>query len=269
MQPIRRTTPTPLILDQCTTERFIRFVMHNHQPPTTIIICSSRESFIQDFLAELHPPIHRDIQEDDEVDSVPSRVPLDRNLDPTISPLLIPTLNLLAASRSITVAFCPELTHLLAYLFKQSISSPTSSLTTSEANQSSQTRPILAILDPIRLHKPTSSFSAQGFNRTFAAAVETAHHLGQQLMLAECVPPGSVPQSDLTTVEDETTDETGDGGERNARIASPWDEDLSMLNVTTKTFGAGERGWVGRTVRIRQVAERWCESVVLGDNDQG
>lgn len=87
--------------------------------------------------------------------------------------------------------------------------------------------------------------------------------------MAECVSPDLAPQLDPAGMEDEATDETGNGGERNGRTASPWDEDLSMLNVTTKTFGAGERGWVGRTVRIRQVAERWCESVVLGDDHHG
>ncbi|CAD0088995.1 unnamed protein product [Aureobasidium vineae] len=44
-----------------------------------------------------------------------------------------------------------------------------------------------------------------------------------------------------------------------------WDQDVSMLNITTKTFGTGERGWVGRTVRIRQVANRWCEFQKLED----
>ncbi|CAD0089502.1 unnamed protein product [Aureobasidium mustum] len=41
-------------------------------------------------------------------------------------------------------------------------------------------------------------------------------------------------------------------------LTNPWDADVSMLNITTKTFGTGERGWVGRTVKIRQVAKRWC-----------
>ena len=29
------------------------------------------------------------------------------------------------------------------------------------------------------------------------------------------------------------------------------------MNVTTKSFGAGGPGWVGRTVTVRRVAERW------------
>lgn len=59
---------------------------------------------------------------------------------------------------------------------------------------------------------------------------------------------------------DRDTDESRqDGDERDE--SSPWDEQLSMLNVTTKTFGIGERGWVGRTVSVRQVAGRWCDFV--------
>lgn len=49
--------------------------------------------------------------------------------------------------------------------------------------------------------------------------------------------------------------------------SSPWDEQLSILNVTTKTFGVGDRGWVGRTVSIRQVAERWCEFVNFNEHE--
>lgn len=43
-----------------------------------------------------------------------------------------------------------------------------------------------------------------------------------------------------------------------------WDEEVSMLNVTTKSFGAGERGWVGRTVAVRTVAGRWCAFKDMG-----
>lgn len=40
--------------------------------------------------------------------------------------------------------------------------------------------------------------------------------------------------------------------------SNPWDDEVSILNVTTKSFGAGERGWVGRTVKVRAVVGRWC-----------
>ena len=40
--------------------------------------------------------------------------------------------------------------------------------------------------------------------------------------------------------------------------SNAWDDEVSILNVTTKSFAAGERGWVGRTVKVRAVAGRWC-----------
>lgn len=271
-QSFRRSTPTPLVLDQCTTERLVRFVIDNHRSPTTLIICSTRDAFIQEFLTELHPLSNRRHHEpqddhvmDPELESAQGQYP-----GSILSPLLTPTLNLLSAIRSIRVAFCPELTHLLAYLSKLSQSHLTSTAVSDRPDAPPHARPLLAILDPIRLHKPTSSFSAQGFNRTFAAAVDTAHRLGQQLIMAERIT-SNVMQSGPINLEVDLQDRNGEGSEgddHTQRSASPWDEELSMLNVTTKTFGAGERGWVGRTVRIRQIAQRWCESVVLSDEHQ-
>ncbi|KXL42755.1 hypothetical protein M433DRAFT_30196, partial [Acidomyces richmondensis BFW] len=84
-------------------------------------------------------------------------------------------------------------------------------------------RRILVILNLLQLHRPTSAFSVQGVNRTFSVAVEAAHHTNSRLVLADV-----------------------------------WDEEVSILNVTTKSFRSSERGWVGRTVKLRTIAERWC-----------
>ncbi|KAI5239423.1 hypothetical protein E4T47_06623 [Aureobasidium subglaciale] len=88
-----------------------------------------------------------------------------------------------------------------------------------------------------------------GFNRTFASIVDTAHCLGQHLIMVEC----SHPEDEYETGAREDED-MPDG---NHPALNPWDQDVSMLNITTKTFGAGERGWVGRTVNIRRIAQRW------------
>jgi len=110
---------------------------------------------------------------------------------------------------------------------------------------------MLAILNAIEAHRPTSAFSAQGLNRTWAGAVEAAHSTGSRLIVAECHNDRYAPQpADAVTSEAAEADV--------APPVDPWDEEVSMLNVTTKTFGAGERGWVGRTVKIRTIAERWC-----------
>ncbi|KAH0349212.1 hypothetical protein KCU81_g2985, partial [Aureobasidium melanogenum] len=97
------------------------------------------------------------------------------------------------------------------------------------------------ILNPIQIHEHTLSYSAQGFNRTFAAIIDAAHYLDHQLVMED---------------EDMLDRRT---------LTNPWDQDVSMLNITTKTFGTGGRGWVGRTVKIRQVAKRWCRFRELDD----
>ncbi|KAF1348069.1 hypothetical protein BDV97DRAFT_298736 [Delphinella strobiligena] len=209
---MRRNALQPIVIENCTTRDFIHYLMHQHTVPTNLIICSTREAFLQELLHETDPTAASTSGHEDEANEI-----------------------LLATSSTIKLSFCPDLTHLLAYLSllihrKPDASSPDD--LSESASRGGHGRPILAILNPIRLHKPTSSFSAQGFNRTFASAVETAHHRGQQLLL----------QSE-----------------------DPWAQQLSMLNVTTKTFGVGERGWVGRTVSVRQVAERWCEFTTLSE----
>ncbi|GAB7350651.1 hypothetical protein MBLNU459_g1218t1 [Dothideomycetes sp. NU459] len=250
--------------------------MDNHRSPTTIIVCSSRQAFIHEFLVELHP---LPAAQTTAAAAAAATTQQTTEPEPALPPLLLPTLSQLAASRSITVAFCPELTHLLAYLSKLSHSDPAASpncLGGADAQgHADQARPMLALLNPIRLHRPTSLFSCQGFNRTFAAAVDTAHRLRRQLVVAESVPcadPGHAGGRDESAAAGDEVhgpasgaEEQGVGADVGADSHSPWDEELSMLNVTTKTFGAGERGWVGRTVRIGQVAERWCEVVRLSD----
>lgn len=50
----------------------------------------------------------------------------------------------------------------------------------------------------------------------------------------------------------------GGGAEEGGGGGVGWDERLALLNETIR-FGAGAegRGWAGRTVSCRRVAERW------------
>ncbi|KAK7509053.1 uncharacterized protein IWZ02DRAFT_387376 [Phyllosticta citriasiana] len=132
--------------------------------------------------------------------------------------LLTPTLHLLKSTLTIRLVFCPSLEALRAHLAVYNAQSG-----------------ILCVLNMLALHRDTTSFSAQGLSRTLAIAVEAAARRGQKLVMSECPGP-----SDSTVEED------------------PWSEQLSILNVTTKSFGVGSRGWAGRTVSARAVAERWC-----------
>ena len=168
-------------------------------------------------------------------------------LSPTHSKHLLlqqPSLRLLASSQRIKLAFCPDVQHLRSYL-------------STYQRPDLACKTLLAILNPIELHRPTAAFSAQGFNRSLSLAVEAASRTSSWLMICESLP----GQTDTIQAEAgnlESAGETGSQGLSRPSISNPWDEEVSILNVTTKSFGAGGRGWVGRTVTVRRVAERWC-----------
>ena len=43
------------------------------------------------------------------------------------------------------------------------------------------------------------------------------------------------------------------------QVDNVWTEQVPILDATTKTFGnSGDRGWMGRTVSVADVAARWC-----------
>lgn len=203
--------------------------MRHPSPAKRLIVCSTRDAFLQRLLTELGQETETHQQ---------------AALD-----LLAPTLSNLHNSRNLNVAFCPDLTNLHAYLAALTHRSRLKPDLLS-AYASAEARPLLMIMNPIQMHEPTSSFSAQGFNRSFAAAVETAHHLGSQLIMVEC--------TNLPDEYENIIQEDEDMLDTDRPTANPWDQDVSMLNITTKTFGTGDRGWVGRTVKIGQVARRWC-----------
>ncbi|KAK5688524.1 hypothetical protein LTS10_000502 [Elasticomyces elasticus] len=140
-----------------------------------------------------------------------------------------------------------NITHLRAYL--ATYNQPADNQGIAGA-QSHDTR-ILAIANLIHLHRPTSAFSAQGLNRTYAGAVEAAFRSHSKLVTAECLEAAKLAAKD-TDAEGEMLDVA------DPRTSSVWDEEVSILKVTTKSFGAGERGWVGRTVKLRTIAARWC-----------
>ncbi|KJX96515.1 hypothetical protein TI39_contig618g00014 [Zymoseptoria brevis] len=195
---------TPVVLQVESAHDFVQYILNKHAPPTTLVVCSPKADFITAL----------------------------QSTDSDSSLWQVSTLRMLSTSRTVKLAFCPDITHLRAYLASRSTDNSTS---TDTGLRQSNAMPMLALLDPIQLHRPTSAFSAQGLNRSFAIAVEAARHLDVKLVIAE-------------------TD------------ATAWDEELSMLNVTTKRLGELS---VGRTVKARVVAERWCTFERLHDtNDE-
>ena len=236
----------PTVLEKISTPAFVRYVLDRHDALSFMIICGTKSRFLD---AMRQPTAN---QLPGQAAEAPENVepPSDENgesLHPSTPQQLIaiPTLRMLAMSRTVKLVFCPDITHLRAYL--------ATCLTTPEGSTVPGSKRILALLNPVALHRPTSAFSAQGLNRTLSSAVEAAHRTGSQLLMAECNVGASV-----SSREDEDQPDSDDptGGEPQVS-QSVWDEEVAILNVTTKTFGAGERGWVGRTVRLRDIAGRW------------
>lgn len=227
-----RSRPSrPIVLEPCKAHRVLQFCLRHHASGKHLIICSTRDVFLQSLLYEV-------TQED-------------QNGQNTAMDLLTPTLSNLHNSHNVQITFCSDLPNLRAYLTKLRHPQQQERLEPESKDAQDQTCPLLMIINPIQIHEQTLSYSVQGFNRTFASVVDVAHDLGHRLIMVECIN----PQDEYETGVQEDEDML-DGAHP---VANAWDQSLSMLNITTKTFGAGERAWVGRTVRIRQVARRWCE----------
>lgn len=311
-----------VVLEDCSLRDFIHHLLDRHAHPTSLIICSSREAFLRELLDSLVvPKVDETIAMNNEDGNTNSTTTQNNDINSVRSKqgrlptehhnLLKPTLDLLSTTKDINVAFCPDLPHLHAYLSLLCSRSHTDtqdkpSVPFTQPSKGQSRAPILAILNPITLHKPTTAFSAQGLNKFFAAAVDTANHLGLSLLVADCTPDQIATRlqspehgynhhelsSDDRLDEDthtsrfthrhtrpnvasgpmnpDTDMNQDQDQQQNPTTSSPWDEEISILNVTTKSFGAGDRGWVGRTVTIRRVAERYCrfESVSQAKGDR-
>lgn len=243
----------PTVFEGIELEGFIQHFLNSHGPCSTIVVCTSREGFTR----ELHTAISQSEKNQE------AKQRRDPDLNATEhgiegpSPArpqqmrphswTTPTLRLLASAQTLRLAFCEDVTHLRAYLAAY----PHRSADPEMPNDGLQSKRTLAILNPIALHRPTSNFSAQGLNRTFSVAVDAAHASRSKLVIAECQAATSQSLDDQRE-----TGETVAGLPREGH--GTWDEEVSILNVATKTFGVGERGWVGRTVKLRAVASRWC-----------
>jgi hypothetical protein len=221
----------PIVLEPCKAHHVLQLCLRHPSQSKHLIVCSTRDAFLQSLLYEI-------TQES-------------QNEQDTALDLLTPTLSNLHNSRNVQITFCSDLTNLRAYITTLEHPHLPGRVETESRDAHDQPCPLLVVINPIGIHEHTLSYSAQGFNRTFASIVDVAHGLGHQLIMVECIDPEDEYETGVQEDEDML-----DG---NRLGTNAWDQDLSMLNITTKTFGAGERAWVGRTVKIRQVAGRWCE----------
>ncbi|KAI7163041.1 hypothetical protein KC349_g1596 [Hortaea werneckii] len=244
---------TPLVLEDVSLTDFMRYILDHHEGPSTLVVGGAKE----DFLAAFRDTAERQVRSDDpqltrsESPGVTHDHIATQRAASSQDAWTAPTLRMLATSRTVKVVFCPDNTHLRAYIAIHAGHSYGNHTSTEKDRKR-----ILALLNPVALHQPTSAFSAQGLNRTFSVAVEAAHASGSRLIIAECDRYASKHRGNLYTSVETLDPEVRDATQQLSM--SIWDVEVSILNVTTKSFGAGERGWVGRTVRVRDVAGRWC-----------
>lgn len=230
----------PAVLDGLSLSGLVQYVLDQHGSPSTLVVCGTKEAFLKQLIAAT-------AQDESAFRNQARQLRTE------------PNLRLLSTSRTVRLAFCPDITHLRAYL--ATYTGHQFDKHGPDMSSSGNKKRILAILNSIQLHRATSAFSAQGLNRTFSAAVEAAHHTSSSLVIAEC--PVHSPEPAL---DDSVTDDADGQPLEHPAPQSLWEEEVSILNVTTKSFGAGERGWVGRTVKLRTVAERWCTFPTLKDD---
>jgi hypothetical protein len=211
--------PPPLVLHPLLPSEFLDYLLtHLPAPTKTTLIVCSTR---ETFLHELLACVTSSARGGDEPGT-------------TKHPLLVPTLRLISASRAVQLAFTPTLHHLRAYLSVFHAKNPPAPPDTREF-------PTLALLNPISVHRSLPEFSAQGLSRTFAAAVEAAARSRMRLVVAECTEPNTVQEGDGSGVS-----------------KCVWDEQVPLLSGTVRGSGSEEKGWTGRTVKIKRVLERWC-----------
>jgi hypothetical protein len=242
----------PTVLHPIELASYIQYLLANHASPTTLVVCASQEAFLTQLQGSIAHAKDLERAEAEDAEVPPEKLSM---IAARAHELLIPTIYQLSSARTIKVTFCATLAQLQAYLGVYGTKETTDAPVFQEDNVSNAV-PTLALLNPLAIHKETSSFSAQGLSRTFASAVEAAIRLKQKLVIIEC--PSRVTGTPANADEDEDSVHDGGGLSRLNDGVDPWDQQVPVLNVTTKSFGAGERGWVGRTVLARRIVGRWC-----------
>ncbi|MCJ1369119.1 hypothetical protein MMC20_000327 [Loxospora ochrophaea] len=226
----------PVVLPSLSLARFVNYVLQHHAPPTTLIICSTREEFLQNLQASIdqgrddHPRRHADSM--------------------SLDALLVPTMHLIATSRTVRLAFTPMLLNLRAFLAAYVPPNYLEKPNVTFDKPGSRT-PLLTLLNPLNLHCTTSEFSAQGLSRTFAQAVDAAAYAQMKLVICE---------SYAADIEEGQVLREGE------MAFGPWNQQLPLLSESVRLGGEG-RAWTGRTIQARQVVERWCKFIDLDEED--
>jgi len=231
-----RPQKTRVALPPMLCSGFLEYVLKYHKSPTTLVICSTREAFLEDLLASIK--------------NTPSQEPSASQTsdEHTPHPLLIPTIHLIAKSQSINVIFAPTLPHLRAFLATSQLTFKSGQSASTMVLPASQFA-LLAIWGLANLHRSTAEYSAQGLSRTLASAVEAALQEEQKLVLAEpLIMHGRAVLHNVEVTE--------------GLVREAWKEQVPLL-IGSVRFGGEERVWAGRTIEVGRVVAKWCRFVRL------
>ncbi|KAL1971444.1 hypothetical protein VTN31DRAFT_2065 [Thermomyces dupontii] len=203
---------------------------NNNARSTTLIVCSTRAQFLQRLISASR------VSRSAEHNQHPAAEDAEREAaatDTGASFLLDTSIAVLAQAREIRLAFCPTVDHLRAYLlaYNSRHVSPV---------QEDEERPLLAVLDAIAVHQPTSEFTAQGLSRTIAMMVEVAARANSDFLLYE------------------STDVAGSVNPGRSRL--PWDMQVPLLNITARS-GHRSTQQSNQEVPVRRIIQRWLHLV--------
>ncbi|EDU41921.1 hypothetical protein PtrSN002B_007159 [Pyrenophora tritici-repentis] len=232
----------PTVLCPLTLTGLLHHLLANQSRtcPTLLIICSSRDVFLQDVATSLQQ--HHGEQ------------------DPASTEQLIaPTLHNLVTTTHIQLVFCTSVQALLAYLTAYGRPGAPGVVGDTQGKEK------IVLVNPLTLHASTPSFSAQGLSRCFATVAETALRAGVQLHVVECAGKRKIVEN--SDDEDMDMDTEQEGTQAETDDEDPWEQEVSILNVSARRFGSGpgERAWARRTVKAKSIAARWFHFRTLGD----
>lgn len=224
----------PVLLPAQSPSDFLSYALKHSSPAraTTLLICSSRQVFLDSLKAAVRDaPDHH---------------------------LLHATLQQIASSKSISVAYLPTISHLRAYLAV--LPEPELGIFAKEGTR----KPLLLVYGILGLHRHTSEWSAQGLGITMASLVESGSRCGYAIFICE----EDMVSQDLDTMEAVAVNDEGaldDNDELQRRLrqrkTNHWREEMPMLNGSIRRMVAGGDemiGWAGRTVEVGRVLQRWC-----------
>ena len=247
---------------------FITHLLLHHAPGTIIVICSERYGFLRSLLHSINLVRTQTRRSKDTSSSVSQEgyyATLPES-DATTQALLTRTLQLLSLTSTAKLVFCTSVQILRAFLATVETNVQPAGETDGKQQQHQKAKPILALVNPVALHRASSSYSAQGISETLAAAVEASVRTGRKLIVAETVDQlRESAEGDEVEMQDVSGEVIGAGknprgqNEQYEQERDPWDAQVPVLNGTTKMFGVGgDRTALEKTVKVGVVVRRWC-----------